>query len=685
MKRTGILYLVFLILLCSCGDKSNTTKRTTPSFDDVLAQADHLNDSGFKDEALALVQKAHKAATDLTIGDEMKYTTYCNIAYGNRKDYDGSIRILDSMLYILEQAHQNTEIAKMQTVVNNAKADALFAKGLYNEAYDHYYKAQRLAKDHADSCSLRSYSYSLAMVLYKQQKYAQAAHQFIEAYNESLSCEDNFNLFYFKQEVLDNTGLCYSALHQYDSAMTYYNKALDYLENGAERYGKKSNSVYEAPKAVVYGNMAEVYLNMGKQDTAKMLFSKSIAINLQKGYANSDALVDQAKLAELYFNTGDITNARKTLDEIKAELDSIPDRRVEIMWNKLMWRYEELNHDSIAAHRYLHNYVLQNEANIAANKALMATDLDAKVKDIEKQYKIDLLTKGKSQQKIYLIIVTIVALMAISIIMLVWRDADKSHKNIAQLTQLNNTINEQNGKLEAAFEELVIKEKDKTRILRSVAHDVMNPIAAILSLTSILSYDEGRLTEDQLEILNLIKEACNNSLKLSKDILEAAVELDKSNISKEVVDINLLVARSVELLNFKAIEKKQHITVNADEKITAVVYKDKIWRVLNNLISNAIKFSHNDSDIKIHLYTREEKVHISVADNGVGIPDKNKPFVFDMFTEAKSPGTSGEVPHGLGLSISLQIAKAHDGNIWFESKEGKGSVFHLEFPAHPAF
>ena len=74
------------------------------------------------------------------------------------------------------------------------------------------------------------------------------------------------------------------------------------------------------------------------------------------------------------------------------------------------------------------------------------------------------------------------------------------------------------------------------------------------------------------------------------------------------------------------------------------------------------------------------QVHIAVKDSGVGIPEKNRPFVFDMFTQAKIPGTSGEVPFGLGLSISLQIARAHQGNIWFDTEEGKGTTFHFEFP-----
>jgi signal transduction histidine kinase len=98
-------------------------------------------------------------------------------------------------------------------------------------------------------------------------------------------------------------------------------------------------------------------------------------------------------------------------------------------------------------------------------------------------------------------------------------------------------------------------------------------------------------------------------------------------------------------------------------------------------VANAIKFSFENSVIEVNLDFVSGMVHVSVKDTGMGIPERNKQYIFDMFTQAKVPGTSGEMPYGLGLSISLQIAKAHHGNIWFESTEGKGSTFHFEFPA----
>jgi len=552
---------------------------------------------------------------------------------------------------------------------------------MYNDAYLYYHLAQVLAIETKDSCSLRTYTYSLAMTLYRQQRYEQSAYRFNEAYRQSQKCPEDFNVFYFRQELLDNIGLCYNAIKKYDSAIVYYNKALAYLREKNGRFPNKPPHVYESAMAVVYGNMAEVYVHQQKYDSAKLLYEHSIKINLQKGYTNSDALIDQVKLADLYFLTGDIAAAKTTLDLVKIEQDTIPDKRVEMMWHKLMWQYCEQAHDSVNAFRHLRKYMLQNEAFAYSNKALMETDLDMRVRDLEKQYRIDKLIVTKQHQKTYIVIITIFAVMAVAIVFLVLRNTVRNQRSIKQLTKLNNQVSEQKKQLELTLEKLQIKEKDNSRILKSVAHDVMSPIAAVVSLADILISDNNAGAEEQKEIFNLIKEAGTNSLNLSKDILEASRDINDTTQKKEKADINSLVTKSVELMNYKALLKQQTIKTSMPaEPIFAVVYEDKIRRVINNILSNAIKFSHTNSTIEVTLEQKAQDVHISIKDTGIGIPEKNKPFVFDMFTDVKAAGTAGEMPNGLGLSISLQIARAHKGDIWFESKEGVGTTFHLVFP-----
>jgi len=138
---------------------------------------------------------------------------------------------------------------------------------------------------------------------------------------------------------------------------------------------------------------------------------------------------------------------------------------------------------------------------------------------------------------------------------------------------------------------------------------------------------------------------------------------------------------SIELLQFKANDKHQQIIFEgANTPILVEINHEKIWRVINNLIVNAIKFTHTNGLIKVGITQNNKYVLISVADNGIGIPPDQKEAVFEMFTSAKKTGTDGEQPFGLGLSISKRIVEMHNGHIWFEDNVGGGTIFFIELP-----
>ena len=148
-----------------------------------------------------------------------------------------------------------------------------------------------------------------------------------------------------------------------------------------------------------------------------------------------------------------------------------------------------------------------------------------------------------------------------------------------------------------------------------------------------------------------------------------------------VIDLRSLLYDSVELLQFKASEKGQQIIFEGDDVPVIVnANHEKLWRVFNNLIVNAIKFSYEGGMIKVGIKTENGCTVISIADNGIGIPPGQKDSVFEMFTPAKKAGTHGEQPFGLGLSISKRIIEKHRGKIWFENNADAGTTFFIELP-----
>jgi len=694
--RCILKYLCFItvsLLYTGCSPKDAETGETQSGFDSVLNNADIVYSRGSKIDALNLVREAH-ANNHKSLADQMKYFGYCHYIYWELHDYDRCLAISDSMLSLCNANKNQKNVNHWVIVAYNDKGDALLSTGRYLESYDCYYYAKKLAMECMDSCALSNYSYKLSMVLYKQRKYQEAAHYFEESLNETNSCKESFVLAYKKQEILDNLGLCYFHIGQLDSSIYYYNSALTYINDKLAVYSAERKTDIAMAKAVIYGNLGDAFKVKGNPDTAIKLFKASIETNLQKGFANEDAQLVQLKLAELLFKQKKVAEVEAILSSVAGELDSIPSKNAELSWNKLMWQLNDLKNDQGKAYQYFIKYSSINDSLNRENFQLLAADMQDRMKYQDKQHQLALFEKEVVQQRIF-VSCTAIVLIFLMVTLIVFNRSKLTRKNLETMKSLNNQIIEQKEKLQTANTDLEHQDQEKSRILRMVAHDIMHPINAITSLSELLLLESEEFSEEQRGMLKLIKEASENSITYSRDLLEASMKLETRNFKKEWVNIDNLLVACIELLSFKASLKGQKfVYIDTDKNVSAIVNKEKIRRVINNLLVNAIKFSYENSTIEVSLeeiireeinfgqikVPREHNVRITVTDHGVGIPDKNKQKIFDMFTEARRSGTSGESSNGLGLSISLQIAKAHGGNIWFESTVGQGTTFYFEFP-----
>src|SRR5206468_1907545 len=125
---------------------------------------------------------------------------------------------------------------------------------------------------------------------------------------------------------------------------------------------------------------------------------------------------------------------------------------------------------------------------------------------------------------------------------------------------------------------------------------------------------------------------------------------------------------------------KTFIINSSVEKLFMHLDSLKFMQVINNLISNAIKFTPDNGVIEIEIQDLNQHALIVVRDNGIGIPADMHPYLFDKFTRARRAGLRGEEPVGLGMSIIKTIVELHKGKIWFTSKENEGSSFYIEMP-----
>lgn len=434
----------------------------------------------------------------------------------------------------------------------------------------------------------------------------------------------------------------------------------------------------EMARAVVYGNKAEALIINGKYNQAKGLLRKSITINFRKTGDHRDAELAEIKLGQIFLLQHKNDSLISLLSHLRVQLDTVKNADGEGDWNRLMGGYFLQKNNAAKAIKYIQRYNSLKDSTIKRLSTLKESDVNQQLANFEKQYEIENLSNNNKLQRIYLQVAVVCALMAIMIISLIWRNWRRSKQDIVTVKNLNAEINQQKIDLERAIEEIKINSREKDRILRTVAHDLRNPLGGIASLTNIM-VDESD-DNDLKEQLRIIKDTSADTLELINEILEATNSTSK-DLKKQLVEINSLLNNSIELLRFKAAEKHQKIILDGfDTPEQLYINREMIWRVISNLITNAIKFSPVDETIHVKSIQQGNYVQVSIRDNGIGIPSEMKERVFNMFTDAKRAGTIGEKSFGLGLSICKQIIEKHNGKIWFDSHLGKGTTFHIRLP-----
>jgi len=235
-----------------------------------------------------------------------------------------------------------------------------------------------------------------------------------------------------------------------------------------------------------------------------------------------------------------------------------------------------------------------------------------------------------------------------------------------QLTSLNKQLRD-------TLSALKQSQADNNRMMKIAAHDLRSPISGMMSVASLMMQEPHVLEKDRT-LLQMIKTAGENSLSLVSDLLQVNTQVKEQE--KEPVDLQDLLLYCIGLLKHKAESKKQKIELKATP-VTLRLSNEKMWRVINNLIGNAIKFSPPGGLITISLEQYSQHVLITIKDRGIGIPEDLKEKIFDIFTDARRRGTGGEESFGLGLAVSKQIVEAHGGKIWFESEPGQGTTFFV--------
>lgn len=528
-----------------------------------------------------------------------------------------------------------------------------------------------------------------------------------DAYNQYVTLGDSSNIV----QTLMNIGSVYNISGRHDKAQANYDLAIalgDRIEHDSitalviynyvllypQKFARSRRTVLIDRAYGIAKKYRDVRLELaidqlrateliesGQRGSGLALLEKTLdnALALELNYLSMDILLD---LGDYYLSEDRLPKDRLPEDRLPEDRD-----KAIRFYNKALDLAEQKNYRMYARDvcKKLYDYYEGRKDNdnafIYSQKLLRLfeeqTDIDRvsgidyieyAVKD---QQLISEQLKSKYNAQMLALAVAVCVLTLLSIVIL-WRNWKLSKKT-------NQVLTMQFRQLESTTDALEKSNQNYARLIKIVAHDLRNPIGGIFALCSLLQ-EEDTTAEEARQYVELIRESSTSCLHMISDLLQTDFDFKEAELQKKPVDLPVFLDHAVTLLTFRAAEKNQRLLLQEPSHMVVNADPDKLLRVLNNLIVNAIKFSPDGETIRVNMKQSGNGVTISVEDHGLGIPKEAIPNLFDPFTTSKRPGTAGEQAFGLGLYISKRIVEAHGGKLWLETEEGSGTTFYIFLP-----
>lgn len=248
---------------------------------------------------------------------------------------------------------------------------------------------------------------------------------------------------------------------------------------------------------------------------------------------------------------------------------------------------------------------------------------------------------------------------------------------------LEQKVNERTKELTLAKEDAEKASQAKSEFLSTINHELRTPLTSILGgLSLVNSGTMGDLPEKMVSPVNIALRNSERLLLLVNDVLDVA-KIEAGHLVLEYEDIQLkpFLEQAITLNDAYAESFDVKLSLIAcPDNLIMHVDEHRLQQVMNNLISNAIKFTHTGDVIEVSAKQSDSSVEICVVDHGNGIPEELKKHIFEKFTQADSSDNRTVGGTGLGLSISKSIVALHNGSIDFTSTLGKGTSFYIKIP-----
>ena len=591
-------------------------------------------------------------------------------------EYPKDIQVLKILDQMQELADPSLESGRSKLVwISVIGGKWYLEQGYTDEAFHQFYRGSRWLDTSGKRCTDFIYYQAMANMQFRQEDYKGALPFYKRALEVLDGCEEMGAEWYVRtQGNLDNIGICYERMGYPDTAILYYDSALAFIQSTP--FETTDTALDRRASAIIKGNRGGARALAGDYAGAEEDLLNSIALNSAKGGEYMDARITEIKLAHLYLNTGRPDSAGLILNRLlknpRIQRNSLASMRLYSLYSEYLTHNGEYEKALVA---YRHADSIRHEES-GSNQVNAALSLKERFDEEARYDELNRLRESDLEKDRVIALIAIAAGLFIILLLVIWGRSRNNREHIRELSQLNQEVQHSNQRLQESLNALQESHEENKRLTRIVAHDLRNPIAGILGAIYLLRLDPSARPEVE-EVVTMVEESGQKALNLIQEILSS--ESVKRNLHPSMTPLDQVIESSIRIHIQDASRKNIRFTSSL-QKVQARIDRDQIWRVLNNLISNAIKFSRESAEIRVFLRQKKEVAEIRVEDDGIGVPIELRENLFETKEGIGRAGTDGEPSFGLGLAICRQIVEAHAGKIYFEENPRGGSSFIIELP-----
>lgn len=642
-------------------DETESNSRSLAYEKGIAKSAAHRGDiyisQGRYADAIDILSDAYSEFEDSENG--LKLGNLLASAYRFNNDLDRSLNLYNKLIEESEgeadpvfRAGLEQNVAVVYEMLGDTKS-----------AMERYYNSLEIAENKPDTTLLILVTNNIGE-LYRKEGDIDLAEQFIM---RSLVLSKDQNVPEDMSRAYNNLGLVSRMKQDYGQALDYYRMSLEIAD--------KMGSIVR-PVQILF-NIGYIYMDQGQYDLAREAFleslEKSRELNISRGiYHNSFGLGDVYTEFEDYELAMEHYNRALEM----ATQMSVPEMEKDVL--ERIWKLHEKTGRFEEAFSYLKQYN-------SVSDSLQALDKDQAIARYETLFKLrnergqNELLQEKLQAQRYTIIVGVISivLLFIASILLLWMYrkqrlvSDKLRLQHAEMESLYKQVDSQKKELSKLNE-------TKDKLFSILGHDLRSPISKLQSLVMLLREDEA----DEIDTDQVLSKV-ELQLQYSISTLENYLNWAQSQMKGIEPEMKLLklhdeVDSVLDIMGNESQIKNIRLQNRVDENVMVSADKGMLFIILKNLISNALKFSQTGSQVVLNVNSDEDRVVLSVQDYGVGISEEDQEKLFSAFNISRK-GTSDEKGTGLGLLISRELTEMQNGRIWFESAQGEGTVFYVEF------